>query len=107
MYVMYHVQSNTEAIPHIHWFAYRYELLSLASPERSSQSRSRTLESIEFAAKDDAKLHSVFAHTRRVTGKTSLTVDTAIDADAKYGYFGGRPAPEHKNSTTGTPAFGR
>ena len=60
-----------------------------------------------FAAKDDAKLHSVFAHTRRVTGKTSLTVDTAIDADAKYGYFGGRPAPEHKNSTTGTPAFGR
>ena len=59
--------------------------------------KSRTLESIEFAAKDDAKLHSVFAHTRRVTGKTSLTVDTAIDADAKYGYFAGRPAPEHKN----------
>ena len=74
LYVLYQVQSNTEATPHIHWFAYR-----------AAQSRkSRTLESIEFAAKDDAKVHSVFAHTRRVTGKTSLTVDTAIDADAKY-----------------------
>ena len=44
---------------------------------------------------------------RKCSAKTSLTACTAIDADAKYGYFGGRSAPEHKNSTTGTPAFGR
>ena len=24
MYVLYHVQSNTEAVPHIHWFAYHH-----------------------------------------------------------------------------------
>ena len=38
---------------------------------------------------------------RKCSAKTSLTACTAIDADAKYGYFGGRPAPEHKNSMTG------